>query len=329
MSTRHLPLTEAGPAQLLGFVVWRDWHRVGWRRWVVLFAVVAALASAIGFAAGSALQHRVASGPSASDESRTGFIVRMVRHPMWLIGLVLSAAGFGLHALALSKGDLALVQPVIVSGIVFSVLIRAGLERRWPPRRTMIWLVATWAGLALFLLVRPTATTNAVHSSLAPLFVLIGALLVIVATLVARRARHDRLRGLLLGSAAGLLFGLVAGVLKLVLVEASHGWGRVFTHWPLWTLLAVGAWAILLIQWAYQATRISLVAPAVNISQVLVAIAFGVLVMGEQVGSSVGVVAGEVVGLTLTILGVRKLAALPTSAQETGASDVPVAAGRV
>jgi drug/metabolite transporter (DMT)-like permease len=290
--------------------------------------VVAALASAIGFAAGSALQHRVASGPSTSEESRTGFIARLIRRPSWLIGLGLSAAAFGMHALALSKGDLALVQPVIVSGIVFSVLIRAGLDRRWPPRRTMMWVVVTWAGLALFLLIRPTGTTNSVHSSLAPLFVLIGAALVIVATLAARRAQHDRLRGLLLGSASGLLFGLVAGLVKLILTEARQGWAQVFTHWTLWALLVVGAWAILLLQWAYQATRISLIAPAVNISQVMVSIAFGILVMGEGVGSSVGVVAGEVVGLTVTILGVRNLALRPTNAQGTDTSDVPVAAGR-
>jgi len=300
---------------------------VGWRRLVVLFAVVAALASAACFAGGSALQHRVASASSASEESSTGFVDRLVRRPSWLIGLGLSAVAFGLHAVALSQGDLALVQPVIVSGIVFAVLIRAGLDRRWPPRQTMIWLVLTWAGLALFLLVRPTATTNSVHSSLAPLFVLIGGVLVIVAMLAARRSQQDRLRGLLLGSAAGVLFGLVAGLVKLVLAQASQGWGQVFTHWTLWTLLAVGAWAIVVNQRAYQATRISLTAPALNISQVMVAIAFGILVLGEQVGPSVGVVTGEVVGLTVTILGVRNLAALPTNARDTDTTEVPVATG--
>jgi hypothetical protein len=61
----------------------------------VLLAVVPALASAVGFTGGSALQHRVASGPSASEESRTGFIARLVRRPLWLIGLGLSAVAFG------------------------------------------------------------------------------------------------------------------------------------------------------------------------------------------------------------------------------------------
>ena len=300
----------------------------GWKRCVVLFAVVAALASAACFAAGSALQQRVAGASSASEESGTSFVARLFRRPSWLVGLGLSAIAFGLHALALSRGDLALVQPVIVSGIVFAVLIRSGLDRRWPPRRTMIWLVLTWVGLALFLLVRPTPTTNAVRSSLAVVFVLCGCVLAVVAMLLARRSQPDRLRGLLLGSAAGLLFGLVAGLVKLVLAQAGHGWAQVLTHWTLWTLIAVGAWAIVLNQRAYQATRISLTAPTLNIAQVVVAIAFGVLVLGEPAGSSVGVVLGEVVGLTITILGVRNLAALPTdNTRETETAEVAVAAG--
>jgi drug/metabolite transporter (DMT)-like permease len=293
---------------------------------VVLFAVVAALASAACFAGGSALQHRVASASSASEESRTGFVARLVRRPSWLIGLALCAVAFGLHALALSRGDLALVQPVIVSGIVFAVVIRAALERRRPPRRTMIWLVLTWAGLALFLLVRPASSTGSVHSSLAPVFVITGVLAAVVAMLAARRFQQDRLRGLLLGSAAGVLFGLVAGLLKLVLAQAGEGWGQIFTHWTVWTLLAVGAWAIVLNQRAYQATRMSLTAPTLNITQVMVAIMFGVLVLGEQVGSSAGVVAGEVIGLAVTILGIRNLASPPDSMSDPNPTETPIAA---
>ena len=56
------------------------------------------------------------------------------------------------------------------------------------------------------------------------------------------------------------------------------------------------------------------------------AIAFGVLVLGEQAGSSVGVVAAELVSLTVTILGVRNLAALPTETRDTDTAAVPAAA---
>ena len=161
-----------------------------------------------------------------------------------------------------------------------------------------------------------------------PIFVIIGVVVAIVAMLAARRCEQDRLRGLLLGGAAGLLFGLVAGLLKLVLAQASHSWGQIFTHWTLWTLLAVGAWAIVLNQRAYQATRMSLTAPTLNITQVMVAIAFGILVLGEDAGSSAGVVAGETIGLAVAILGIANLAALPDKAPDADSTDAPVAAGQ-
>jgi F0F1-type ATP synthase assembly protein I len=171
-----------------------------------------------------------------------------------------------------------------------------------------------------------------VHHSLAAVFVSIGVIVVIVAMLAARRSQQDRLTGVLLGGASGLLFGLVAGLLKLVLAQASQGLGQTITHWTLWALLAIGGWAVVLNQRAYQATRMSLTTPVLNISQVIVAIVFGILVLGEPAGSSLGVVIGEVVGLAAMILGIRKLAAVPEADQNTDADtssdDVPAVADR-
>lgn len=275
----------------------------------MILAVGAAFGAAATFAAGSALQQRVAGATPAAEESRVGFLLRLVHRPSWLTGLLLSAVAFAMHALALSRGDLALVQPVIVSGIVFAVIIRSGLEHRFPNRHTLAWLLLTWAGLALFLAVRPEAVQPEMHQGRGVAFVLTGAVAALVAVLFARRAGTPRRRGALLGGAAGVLFGLVAGTLKLVLVQARTGWSEPFTSWPLWTLLAVGLGAVLLNQRAYQATRLSVTAPVLNVAQVLVALAFGVVVLDESSGRTTGVVAGEVVGLAVMLLGVARLAA--------------------
>ena len=274
----------------------------------MLFAVLAAFASAACFALGSALQQRVAGAAPADEESRHGFLLRLVRRPSWLLGLLLSAVASALHALALSQGDLALVQPVIVSGIVFAVLIRSGLEHRLPPRRTLVWLVLTWAGLALFLGVRPDAPDRALHLGRAAVFVVAGVVVVAGAVLAAARTSVERRRGALLGGGAGLLFGLVAGVLKVVLTQAGSGWAEVFGSWPLWTLAVVGLSAVLLNQRAYQATRLSVTAPVLNVVQVLVAIAFGYVVLGETAGLSPAIVVAEGAGLAVMIAGVVRLA---------------------
>ena len=276
---------------------------------MVIFATLAALASAACFAAGSAMQHRVATASSPDEESRSQFLGRLVRRPSWLFGLGLSALAFALHALALGHGDLAVVQPVIVSGIVFSVLIRAAMEHRRPRGATMVWLLLTWAGLALLLVVRPDTATTSSHTSRAPIFVTVGAAVSLLLLLAARRTSPDRRRGFLLAAAAGLLFGLVAGLVKLVLSLTTQGWHRVVWSWPLWALVVIGAGAVLTNQRAYQATLMSVTTPVLNIAQVMVAIGFGVVIFGEDPGSTLPVVAGEVLGLAVILLSVGKLAA--------------------
>src|SRR5690349_2172082 len=185
----------------------------------MVLAVLTALASAACFAAGSALQHQVVGEAPDYRDSRRSFLSGVVRRPAWLVGIVLSAVAFSLHAVALSLGELTLVQPVIVSGVVFAVMIRAALDRRLPPRRTVIWLLVTWAGLAVFLVSRPEAPDGRPDPAHAWEAVLAGVLLAAVCVVASRRVSADRIRGLLLGAAAGLLFGLVAGLVKLVLVE--------------------------------------------------------------------------------------------------------------
>ena len=255
------------------------------------------------------MQHRVATASSPDEESRREFATRLVRRPSWFVGLALSALAFGLHAIALDHGDLALVQPVIVSGIVFSVLIRAALDRRWPRGRTMVWLLLTWAGLALLLVARPDAVTAASHTARAPIFVVSGAAAALLLLLAARHTSPNRRRGFLLAMAAGLLFGLVAGLVKLVLALAAYGWQAVIESWSLWALAVVGIGAVLTNQRAYQATRISVTTPVLNIAQVLVAIGFGIVIFGEEPGSSLPVIAAESLGLIVILISVWRLAA--------------------
>ncbi len=282
----------------------------------MIFPVVAALCSAATFAVGSALQHRAASAVS-TEESGQRVIARLLRRRSWVFGLVLSAVAFGLHALALSRGELALVQPVIVSGIVFAVLFRAALDRHLPSRPVVGWLILTWAGLALFVVVRSSRSAPAQGVSHEIAFVVVGVAVAGLITVAAGKVKADRNAGLLLGAAAGTLFGLVAGLLKLVTVQAQSGLGHALAHWSLWVLIVVGAGAVLLNQRAYQNARLSITAPMLNIAQVLVAITFGIIVFGERFDGSALAFVAEVAGLVLMGIGIWQLAAQPTSGSPT------------
>jgi hypothetical protein len=156
--------------------------------------------------------------------------------------------------------------------------------------------------------VRPDTVTAGTHTGRAPIFVAGAAGLSLLLLVAARYASPDRRRGFLLAAAAGLLFGLVAGLVKLVLSLTTQGWHQVVWSWPLWALVLIGVSAVLTNQRAYQATLMSVTTPVLNIAQVLVAISFGVVIFGEDPGSTIPVVAGEVLGLTLILISVAKLA---------------------
>jgi hypothetical protein len=242
-------------------------------------AVVAALGSACGFAVSTSLQHRAASGPAASG-LRLGHLLRILaQRPSWLIGLVTGALALVLHAVAVGHGALIVVQPLVVTGIVLALPVRAALDHRLPSVSDMTWVVVTVTGIALFVVSsNPTSADRrpiAVHGLG---IVGVGVLAIMALSRAGLRATSARGRGLLLGGAAGVLFGLTAGTLKLlVLGTASRSTELVW----LVTLVGLGVWGLALNQRTYQIAPLSISMPVLNVVDVLVAIAFGYLVFGE------------------------------------------------
>lgn len=274
-----------------------------------MLAILLAGAAAAVFAAGTSLQHRAAHNVSRVAVSATGLLPRLLRRPSWLLGIALSGVAFVLHVAALRHGALTLVQPIVVSTIVFAVFVRAALDRRFPDRKEVTWALCTWAGLALFI----TSLEGRVPRHLADdrieaFFVLAGVTVTVLAVVWAHRTHRAGRRGLLLGMAAGVLFGLTAGLIKVVLVQTERGLLSAVHHWSLWVMVAAGVNALLLSQRAYHAARLSVVMPILNIVDVLVAISFGALVFGEPLFSTPGRLLAEAAGLILMGVGVWQLA---------------------
>ena len=78
--------------------------------------------------------------------------------PAWIAGLLTAGVGLVLHAVALAHGQLAVVQPLLVSGMLFALPVSALLERRRPSGVEWLWALILVAGLAAFLVAaRPSA----------------------------------------------------------------------------------------------------------------------------------------------------------------------------
>jgi hypothetical protein len=250
---------------------------------VNLLATVLALVSALTFALSTSVQHQAAEGAPASASGPLGLVGYLLRRPTWLLGQALAVAGFALHALALHSGPIALVQPIVISGIVFAVPMRAAISRRLPSRQEVQAVSLTALGLAVFLVASdPTAGDRAGLGATPVTLTLLGVGAAAVAGLAARLAHEPLRTAFFLGVASGVLFGLVAGLLKLTLQElADGGVVRMLTVWTTWALVLVGGAGVLGNQLAYRAARLSASMPVLNIVDGLVALGFGYLVFSE------------------------------------------------
>ena len=100
--------------------------------------------------------------------------------------------------------------------------------------------------------------------------------------LLARRARNVPLRAGLYGVVGGILFGLVAGLVKLSLEQYADGGAvSLVTSWPVWTLVVLGLSGVAVNQQAYRVGALSASMPILNVVNVLVALTFGVVVFEE------------------------------------------------
>lgn len=269
-------------------------------------AVAVALAAAVAFGWSTALMHHSASGAPNDGGGTAALLRHVVQQWRWLVGMAASLLGLGLHIWALHLGDLAVVQPLVVTALVFSFIFRDALDRRFPTRHVLAWSAVTAVGLAIFVTAgSSTTTTAAMDGRAATILIGAGAVFAAGATYAATRVTGTR-SGVLLGTGAGIVFGLIGGTLKAVTDAAAAG--DLLSSWPLYTLVPLGIAGFVLNQRAYHQAPLHTSLPALNLLNPLVAVAFGIVVFHERPADDVVSLLGEIVGLAAVLAGIFFLA---------------------
>jgi hypothetical protein len=289
----------------------------------VLFALLSATAAAIS----TSLQHQAAELAPSSVSGTWGLLRHLAQRPLWLVGQVCGVVTVVFHALALNFGPITLVQPLVVSGIVVAVPLRAGMERRLPGRREMAAVLLAAIGLAAFLAVSAPSAGHRSGFGPTPLVLISVCLAVGAAALTgARRVRDRTRRAFLLGSASGVFFALVAVLLKMLLDELPVvGVLGLLRTWPLYALLIAGLGGVLGNQLAYRSARLSSSMPVLNVVDVLLAVTFGYLLFHEVPRHSVGALVMEALALLAMLTGLWSLARNAAADLESGTVAPPKA----
>jgi drug/metabolite transporter (DMT)-like permease len=243
----------------------------------ILFALLSALSNAFNVAT----QH-VASTAAPRRAKGWRFVVYLFTSPLWLLGWVALAAAFVFQALALHRGQVSVVQPLLVTELVFVLVLR----RVWIRQdiRLVTWGAAavTCIALAIFLAVsEPTGgkalPANSEWVSAASVTVGLAALL----ALVGSRGSAPR-RAALNATATAMLWALVAVLIKTMTETlARFGVGGMFMHWPVYALAAAGLVAEVLNQVTLHVGPLSVSQPFLVIVDPIFSILLSVWIFDE------------------------------------------------
>ncbi|GAA2216754.1 DMT family transporter [Micromonospora olivasterospora] len=270
-----------------------------------------ALAAAAAFGTSSVLQFRAVRQVPEERAGRPRLLARLFRLPSWRWSVVLAAAAFALQVAALSLVPLILVQPLLVTGLIWYVLVFAAAERHRPDPPLLLESMLCLLGLAAFLAVaQPGRGQGRGLESLGSAVLLGVAVVISVGLCLLAALRLDRRwRPLPLALAAGVCYGVTAGLISSLGFHLEQSPLTVFGQWQLYAIAVLGPFGVLLSQNAYQAGPVGAPALAtITVTDPLVSIAVGLLWLDERIMTGVGYLLGQVFGLVVVVVAVFLLA---------------------
>lgn len=276
--------------------------------------IVLALAAALFFAFGTVLQQRAGLEKPVESEG-AGLLVQMAKRPVWLAGIAADALGFVCQAVALAVGRLAVVQPLLVSTVVFALPLGARFTGQRVRRTDVLAALLVVGALIAFLTIaNPSGGID--DAPFGEWAVAIGICLAICVPLfLLGKVGSPPRRAAALGIATGVLFALSAAFTKVVADQFEEGVFEIFVNWHLYALIVVGYASMTFNQMALNTGAL---APAVATSLAfdpIASVVLGVTLLDETLHTSPLGIAGTVLALAAALVGMTVLARSQSQAQ--------------
>ena len=245
--------------------------------------VAAALAGAVFTAIGIVVRQRATMDVPAEHGMSLVMLNTLLRRPRWWAGTGAAVTGYAFYAVALAKGSLLLVAPLLVAALLFALPLSAWLSHRRVSRAEWAWASLLTLALAVFVALARTAPGDYEGSEL-PAVAVAGLSFALVGCCLLAAARFaDWRRAILLALAVGVLFGVVAVLTKIEMnLLTEDGVMRVLRSPVTYALIATAVAATLLQQSAFHAGSLKASVPAMLVLEPLVAVLLGQVILGEH-----------------------------------------------
>lgn len=265
-----------------------------------------ALVCAAGTSVGFLLKHRGAvAAPPVRVRHPLRSAVDLFRSRSFALGWIVAVAAWVLHIGALALAPLSMVQAVLAGGLVFLAVFAERFFGFRLGRRQWVGVLVVAVGLAIIGLTSGPGDADPPGYAPAALIALECGTLV-VSGVVAAISTHGRVsqaaQGMLLGTAAGALFGVSDIALEYLTDAVGNGVLELVSPWTAAALIAsVGAF--------YASARGLQLGPGVEVIALtsvaanLVAIIGGILVFRDPVGTGALEIVGRMLAFALVIAG--------------------------
>ena len=191
-----------------------------------VIAALAALAAACSFGVAAVLQYQQAR-VSGGERLWLRLLADLARRPMWVAGIVLAAAAYGLQGLALAFGPLALVAPIVATDLLFALPLASWWSRRPLRRRDWTGCALVASGIGIFLATSPPSSGRSDAPAWEWLLAFGAVALACAVAVAVGKTGGETVRAGTLAAAAGVIFALTAAV-----TLASPGSCATWAWWP-------------------------------------------------------------------------------------------------
>ncbi|HXV33576.1 MAG TPA: DMT family transporter [Gaiellaceae bacterium] len=286
-----------------------------------------AVVAAICFALAATLWQRASLALGLSPGQPQAF-ARLLGSRVWLLGLAAQTAGVLLQAAALDRGRVAVIQPLLVTAVVWAMPLGYFLTGQVITRRHVLGAALVVAGLAVFASFGDPAAgvDDAPASDWAMAFLVLGATCVGL-LLFSRRGGSDS-KAAVFGAVAGILYGISATLMKPV-VENLHAEGAVavLESWELWVMAIGGLVGFYVQQLSLATGKLVTSVATVSVVNPVVSVLLGALVLQERLDRDPRWHAVVAVGaLAVALLGAIVAASASEGEKEREAAQPAVAA---
>jgi drug/metabolite transporter (DMT)-like permease len=286
-----------------------------------LIGIPFALVGAVLMSIGAQLQHRgVGKVGDDADEGSSSLnfkqLLALFRRPSWLTGTLLLGGAIVFQLISLGFSPLIVVQPIGAVALVMTAILNSRVSKTKLNKESILAITLSVGGIGIFVSIAAFTAVNAPMTSadLVEILIILLVVLAIFGALFLFLGKHLSALYYIVG--AGVLYGFVATLAKVVITSITHG----ATDWLTWAclaaLLAATILGALFVQNAYSSGPPDLVIAGLTVIDPIVAVTIGIVILDEASQAPPWAIFAYIIAGVLAVIGVFLLAKYHPDAHE-------------